>query len=84
MYENGAKRLCELKNLAEIIEECIRKPDRATGTCTCTAQTRALKCGVQAIYSVACIYKNERDKFAEILKLYYSCNELQGLFKVYL
>ena len=32
VYENSPKRLCELRSLAEIMEERIRKPDRATGT----------------------------------------------------
>ncbi len=32
VYENSPKRLRELRNVAVIMEERIRKPERATGT----------------------------------------------------
>ena len=41
-YENS-QRLRELKNLAEIMEEHVRKPDRATGTIWAQHKSRALK-----------------------------------------
>lgn len=43
VYENSPKRLCELRSLAEIMEEHIRKPDRATGTRWAQHKSQAIK-----------------------------------------
>ena len=43
VYESSPKRLRELRNLAEIMEEYIRKPDRATGTRWAQHKSRAIK-----------------------------------------
>ena len=43
VYENSRKRLRELRSLAEIMEERIRKPDRATGTRWAQHKSRAIE-----------------------------------------
>lgn len=43
VYENSPKRLRELRSLADIMEECIRKPERATGTRWAQHKSRAIK-----------------------------------------
>ena len=43
VYENSPKRLRELRSLAEITEERIRKPDRATGTRWAQHNSQAIK-----------------------------------------
>ena len=43
VYENSPKRLRELRSLAEIMEEYIRKPHRATGTRWAQHKSRAIK-----------------------------------------
>jgi len=43
VYENSPKRLRELRNVAEIMEERIRKPERATGTRWAQHKSRAIK-----------------------------------------
>ncbi len=43
VYENSPKRLRELRNVAEIMEERIRKPERATGTRWGQHKSRAIK-----------------------------------------
>ena len=43
VYEKSPKRLRELRSLAEVMEEHIKKPDRATGTRWVQHKSRALK-----------------------------------------
>ena len=43
IYENSPKMLGELKSLADIMEEHIRKPERATGTRWAQHKSRAIK-----------------------------------------
>ena len=43
VYEKSPKRLRELRSLAEIMEENVRKPDRASGTRWSQHKSRALK-----------------------------------------
>ena len=49
VYQNSPKRLHELKNLAEIMEEHVRKPDRATGTRWASRALKSLKLGYDVI-----------------------------------
>ena len=42
MYEKSSKRLCELRELADILEENVRKPERAHGTRWLKHNSRAL------------------------------------------
>ena len=43
VYEKSPKRLLELRRMADIMEESIRKPDKATGTRWVQHKSRALK-----------------------------------------